>query len=85
MAKQNKSTSRKAAPKADRGGASKPGDKLRIQGHGADRANAADERVAAAAGAGFEARDADERAGAEGGRDNEREPSAVRDVRKQGR
>jgi hypothetical protein len=85
MAKQNKSTSRKAVPKADRGGASKPGDKLRIQGHGADRAGAADERVAAAAGAGFEARDADERAGAEGGRDNERKPSDVRDVRKQGR
>ncbi|GLZ02918.1 hypothetical protein Acsp03_03850 [Actinomadura sp. NBRC 104412] len=83
MSKQNKGTSRKAAPKTGRGGSAKPGDKLRMQGHGADRPGAADERIAQPAGA--EARDAaglaDERRAA----DRDRTRSDVRDARRENR
>jgi hypothetical protein len=84
MAKQNKSTSRKAAPRANRGGASKPGDKLRLQGHGADRAGSSDERIAQPAGA--EARDAsragDDRRGSDRDRQDAQRQSDARDARR---
>ncbi|WP_395103505.1 hypothetical protein [Actinomadura sp. SCN-SB] len=87
MAKQNKGTSRKAAPKTGRGGSAKPGDKLRMQGHGADRPGTAGERIAQPTGA--EARDAagvaDERRAADRDRLDTRTRSDVRDTRRENR